>query len=102
MKFKSAFFSGHQLHDIDVKIGKSKHTMHLCGHVSGCTRVGGRMAVFCPTPTVGRYVQIQIVKGASNYMSPAEVVVWGERVGYYYWKHSDHNFLLVSKLYTER
>ena len=95
-------FAAKQLHDIDVKVGNSPRRMRMCGNVSGYTRVGGRMAVFCPTPTVGRYVQIQIVKGASNYMSPAEVVVWGERVGYYYWKHSDHNFLLVSKLYTER
>ncbi|XP_022302255.2 fucolectin-3-like isoform X1 [Crassostrea virginica] len=74
---------GHQLHDIDVKVGKRTHKMRLCGHVSGYTRVGGRMAVFCPTPTVGRYVQVQIVKGDSNYLSPAEVVVWGRKVKYH-------------------
>ncbi|XP_078341438.1 fucolectin-4-like [Crassostrea virginica] len=79
-----------QLHDIDVKVGNSTRRMRMCGHVSGDTGLGGRMAVFCPTPTVGRYVQIQIVKGASNYMSPAEIVVWGKRV--HYWLHSDHNF----------
>ena len=73
-------FSADQLHDIDVKVGNGTYRMSLCGHVSGYTRVGGRMAVFCPTPTVGRYVQVQIVKGDSNYLSPAEVIVWGKRV----------------------
>ena len=92
MKFKSAFFSGHQLHDIDVKIGKSKHKMRMCGHVSGYTRVCGRMAVFCPTPTVGTYVQVQIVKGDSNYLSPAEVIVWGRKV-----RHFTLVFLFVKK-----
>ena len=73
------FCAAKQLHDIDVKVGNSTRRMRMFGHVSGDTGLDGRMAVFCPTPTVGRYVQIQIVKGASNYMSPAEVVVWGER-----------------------
>ena len=97
MKFKSAFLSGHQLHDIDVKVGKSKHKMRLCGHVSGYTRIGGRMAVFCPTPTVGRYVQVQIVKGDSNYLSPAEVIVWERKVRYHYMKDTYicQNFTLV-------
>ena len=84
-------FAAKHLHDIDVKVGNSPRRMRMCGHVSGYAGLGGRMAVFCPTPTVGRYVQIQIVKGASNYLSPAEVLVWGERVGYHYWKHSDHD-----------
>ena len=47
-----------------------------------CT-VYWRMAVFRPTPTFGRYVQVQIVKGESNYMSPAEVLVWGRKVRYH-------------------
>ena len=72
-------FSADQLHDIDLKVGNGTYRMSLCGHVSGYTTVGGRMAVFCPTPTVGRYVQVQIVKGDSNYLSPAEVIVWGKR-----------------------
>nr|XP_022302367.1 fucolectin-like [Crassostrea virginica] len=70
----------HQLHDVDVKVGKRTHRMRLCGHITGYTRTGGRMAVWCPNHTVGRYVQIQIVKGVSNYLSPAEVVVWGKPV----------------------
>ena len=71
----------------------------MCGHVSGYTRVGGRMAVFCPTPTVGRYVQVQIVKGDSNYLSPAEVIVWGRQVRNHYRKDTYiilcQNFTLV-------
>ena len=74
------FFSAHQLHDVDVKVGKNPHKMRLCGHFTGYTKVGGRMAVWCPSRTVARYVQIQIVKGVSNYLSPAEVVVWGKPV----------------------
>ena len=57
------------------------------------------MAVFCPTPTVGRYVQVQIVKGDSNYLSPAEVIVWGRKVNYHYRKDTYiilcQNFTLV-------
>nr|XP_022295930.1 fucolectin-like [Crassostrea virginica] len=71
---------GSQLHDLDVKVGNVTDSMHLCGHFTGYTWTGGRIAVWCPTPTVGRYVQIQIVKGDSNVMSPAEVLVWGKRV----------------------
>ena len=74
------FPPAHQLHDVDVKVGKRTHRMRLCGHITGYTRTGGRMAVWCPNHTVGRYVQIQIVKGVSNYLSPAEVVVWGKPV----------------------
>lgn len=46
------------------------------GHAS----TGQRIAVFCPSNTTGRYVQIQIVAGNSNYMSPAEILVWGVHV----------------------
>ena len=87
------FCAAKQLHDIDVKVGNFTRRMRMCGHFSGDTGlIGGRMAVFCPTPTVGRYVQIQIVKGDNNVMSPAEIVVWGVRVGYHYREHSDHDF----------
>ena len=90
--FMTMVFAAKRLHDIDVKVGNSTRRMRMCGHVSGDTGLGGRMAVFCPTPTVGRYVQIQIVKGDTNYLTPAEVVVWGVRVGYYYREHWDHDF----------
>ena len=77
------YLSAHQLHDLDMKVGNSTRNMLLCGHFSGYTTVGGRMAVFCPTPTVRRYVQVQIFKGDSNYMSPAEVLVWGRKFRYH-------------------
>lgn len=52
--------------------------MQGCGHYTGpTTAMGQRIAVFCPQDTIGRIVQIQIVKGNSNYLSAAEVLVWG-------------------------
>uniref|UniRef100_A0A8W8M1V7 Fucolectin tachylectin-4 pentraxin-1 domain-containing protein n=3 Tax=Magallana gigas TaxID=29159 RepID=A0A8W8M1V7_MAGGI len=70
-----------QLHDVDFKVGGSIHHMHRCGHYTGPTTAKGqRIAVFCPRNTIGRYVQIQITKGPSNYLTPAEVLVWGVKV----------------------
>ena len=98
MKFKSAFFLRTPASRYWCQ-NRKKHKMRMCGHVSGYTRVGGRMAVFCPTPTVGRYVQVQIVKGDSNYLSSAEVIVWGRKVRYHYRKDTYiilcQNFTLV-------
>ncbi|XP_062595648.1 fucolectin-1-like [Saccostrea cucullata] len=67
-----------RLHDVDIRVGNDLHDMHLCGHFTGsCSRSGERIAVFCPFNTFGRYVQIQIVEGWNNYLSVAEVIVWG-------------------------
>ncbi|XP_061186475.1 fucolectin-like [Saccostrea echinata] len=67
-----------RLHDVDIRVGNDLHDMHLCGHFTGsCTRSGERIAVFCPFNTFGRYVKIQIMEGWNNYLSVAEVLVWG-------------------------
>ncbi|XP_061186216.1 fucolectin-like [Saccostrea echinata] len=67
-----------QLHDLDIKVGKSVHDMYLCGHYTGTPKVvGQRIAVWCPSDTVGRYVQIQIIMGWKNVLSAAEIIVWG-------------------------
>ncbi|XP_062580859.1 uncharacterized protein LOC134242755 [Saccostrea cucullata] len=66
-----------QLHDFDVRVGKSIYDMDLCGHFTGSTNVGQRIGIWCPSNTVGRYVQLQIVMGWTNVLSPAEVLVWG-------------------------
>ncbi|XP_062595638.1 fucolectin-like [Saccostrea cucullata] len=67
-----------RLHDVDIRVGNDLHAMHLCGHFTGpSTRGGERIAVFCPYNTFGRYVEIQIVEGWNNYLSVAEVIVWG-------------------------
>ncbi|XP_061187518.1 fucolectin-6-like [Saccostrea echinata] len=68
--------AGH-LHDFNVKVGKDVDQMHTCGHFTGPVRVGERITMWCPTGTVARYVQIQIVKGWHNYLCLAEVLVWG-------------------------
>lgn len=73
-------FSGYQLHDVDFRVGMKIHKMHLCGHFTGHASTGQRIVVFCPSNTTGRYVQLQIVAGNSNLMSPAEVLVWGVHV----------------------
>ncbi|XP_061195569.1 fucolectin-like [Saccostrea echinata] len=68
------------LHDIDISVGTDLHAMNFCGHFAGpSTRGGERIAVFCPyhTSRSGRYVQIQSVEGWGNYLSVAEVKVWG-------------------------
>lgn len=44
--------------------------MHLCGHFTGHTNIGGRVAVWCPHNTRGRYVQIHIL----------EVLIWDVHV----------------------
>uniref|UniRef100_A0A8W8M092 Uncharacterized protein n=1 Tax=Magallana gigas TaxID=29159 RepID=A0A8W8M092_MAGGI len=69
-----------QLHDLDVKVEDTINDMHLCGHFTGHTNLGGRVAVWCPHNTRGRYVQIQIVAGNLNSLTPAEVLVWGVHV----------------------
>lgn len=69
-----------QLHDLDVNVGDTINDMHLCGHFTGHTNIGGRVAVWCPHNTRGRYVQIQIVAGNLNSLTPAEVLVWGVHV----------------------
>lgn len=75
--FLQSFTVG-QLHDVDFKVGDDIHDMQGCGHYTGpTTAMGQRIAVFCPQDTIGRIVQIQIVKGNSNYLSAAEVLVWG-------------------------
>lgn len=71
---------GNQLHDVDIRVGETIHNMEFCGHFTGHASTGQRIAVFCPSNTTGRYVQLQIVAGNSNYMSPAEILVWGVHV----------------------
>lgn len=73
-------FSGYQLHEVDFRVGMKIHKMHLCGHFTGHASTGQRIVVFCPSNTTGRYVQLQIVAGYSNYLTPAEVLVWGKHV----------------------
>lgn len=71
---------GNQLHDFDVKVGENIHDMEFCGHFTGHAFTGQRIATFCPHNTMGRYVQLQIVSGNSNVLTPAEVLVWGVHV----------------------
>lgn len=71
---------GNQLHDVDIRVGETIYDMEFCGHFTGHASTGQRIAVFCPSNTTGRYVQLQIVAGNSNFMSPAEVLVWGVHV----------------------
>uniref|UniRef100_A0A8W8LZM6 Fucolectin tachylectin-4 pentraxin-1 domain-containing protein n=2 Tax=Magallana gigas TaxID=29159 RepID=A0A8W8LZM6_MAGGI len=71
---------GYQLHDVDFRVGMKIHKMHLCGHFTGHASTGQRIVVFCPSNTTGRYVQLQIVAGNSNYLTSAEVLVWGKHV----------------------
>lgn len=73
---------GNQLHDVAIRVGETILNMHMefCGHFTGHASTGQRIAVFCPSNTTGRYVQLQIVAGNSNFMSPAEVLVWGVHV----------------------
>eukprot|EP00105_Crassostrea_gigas_P013600 XP_011429960.1 PREDICTED: fucolectin-like [Crassostrea gigas] len=78
--FARADCCGTQLHDVDFKVGENIHDMYRCGHYTGPTVKGQRIAVFCPHNTIGRYVQIQITKGHTNHLSPAEVLVWGVKV----------------------
>lgn len=54
--------------------------MEFCGHFTGHAFTGQRVAVYCPHKTVGRYVELKIVRGSVNQMTPAEVLVWGVRV----------------------
>ncbi|XP_061187403.1 fucolectin-like [Saccostrea echinata] len=68
---------GGRLHDVDVKVGKRPYLMGFCGHFSGPTKIGQKFSVWCPSNTIGRYVEIQIVGGSENVLDPAEVVVWG-------------------------
>lgn len=76
----SLFFpAGKQLHNIDVKVGKTKDSMRMCGHYSASARPGGQIGIWCPYGTVGRYVQVQIVRGEASHLSVAEVIVWGKR-----------------------
>lgn len=71
---------GNQSHDVAIRVGETIHNMEFCGHFTGHASTGQRIAVFCPSNTTGRYVQLQIVAGNSNFMSPAEVLVWGVHV----------------------
>nr|XP_022301250.1 uncharacterized protein LOC111109435 isoform X1 [Crassostrea virginica] len=71
--------AGKQLHNIDVKVGKTKDSMRMCGHYSASARPGGQIGIWCPYGTVGRYVQVQIVRGEASHLSVAEVIVWGKR-----------------------
>lgn len=73
-------FSGNQLHDVEFKVGETIHHMDFCGHFTGHAFTGQRIAVYCPHKTIGRYVQLKIVRGNVNQMTPAEVLVWGVRV----------------------
>lgn len=75
-----SYFSGYQIHDLDIKVGEKTYDMTLCGHFTGPASTGQRIAVFCPYKTVGRYVEIKIVGGNSNILSPGEIIVWGLRV----------------------
>ncbi|XP_062567282.1 fucolectin-like [Saccostrea cucullata] len=70
---------GGRLHDVDVRVGKTANfnDMVLCGHFHGPAHVGEKFSVWCPSETVGRYVQIQAVGGSETYLDPAEVAVWG-------------------------
>lgn len=68
---------GNQLHDFDIRVGENIHDMIFCGHFTGHAFTGQRIATFCPHNTVGRYVQLQIVSGNVNVLTPAEVLVWG-------------------------
>nr|XP_022301562.1 fucolectin-7-like [Crassostrea virginica] len=70
---------GQQLHNIDVKVGKTKDSMRMCGHYSASARPGEQIPIWCPSGMVGRYVQVQIVRGEASYLSVAEVIVWGKR-----------------------
>ena len=72
-----SFFSGSQLLDFDFLIGDNIHDMELCGHFKGAANTGQRIAIWCPHNTVGRYVQVQIVSGSGNVMSPGKILVWG-------------------------
>lgn len=74
-------FLGNQLHDVDFKVSKNiDEMMDFCGHFTGHASTDQRIAMFCPYNTTGRYVQLQIVAGNSNVLTPAEVLVWGVRV----------------------
>lgn len=76
----TAFTSGNQIHDLDVGVGSGPRNMELCGHFTGHASNGQRIAFWCPSNTKGRYVKLQIMAGNSNYLSPAEVLVWGLHV----------------------
>ena len=75
----SLFSAGKQLHNIDVKVGETKDSMRMCGHYSASARPGEQIAIWCPSGTVGQYVQVQIVRGEASYLSVAEVIVWGKQ-----------------------
>lgn len=78
--FFTAFTSGSQIHDLDVRVGSNRHNMKLCGHFTGHASLGQRIAFWCPSKTTGRYVKLQIMAGHVNRLSPAEVLVWGLHV----------------------
>lgn len=70
------FLSEDRLHDFEFKVGSSPDHMRSCGRYTGSTKLGQRIAVFCPANTLGQFVQLQIVEGEKNKMTPAEVLVW--------------------------
>lgn len=76
----TAFTSGYQIHDLDVRVGSDPHNMKLCGHFTGQASNGQRIAFWCPFNTKGRYVKLQIMAGQVNALTPAEVLVWGLQV----------------------
>lgn len=76
----TAFTSGDQIHDLDVRVGSDPRNMKLCGHFTGHASTGQRIAFWCPYNTKGQYVKLQIMAEQVNQLSPAEVLVWGLQV----------------------
>lgn len=50
--------AGDHLHNLEVNVGETTDDMHLCGHFTVHTNIGGPVAVLCPHNTKGWYVQI--------------------------------------------
>lgn len=72
------FLSAGRLHDVDFIVWSCPDHLHSCGRYIGPAKTGERIVVFCPKNTVGHFVQLQIVKGEKNEISPVEVRVWGK------------------------
>ncbi|XP_052695116.1 uncharacterized protein LOC128173466 [Crassostrea angulata] len=67
-----------RLHDVEFTVWSCPNRLHSCGRYIGPAKTGERIVVFCPKNTVGEFVQLQIVEGEKNEISPMEVRVWGK------------------------
>ncbi|XP_048766761.2 uncharacterized protein LOC130046330 [Ostrea edulis] len=75
--FNRADCCGARFHDAEVTVGESLDNLQFCGHYSGPARNGERIAIWCPSHTIARFVKIQMVKGRGSILHVAEVLIWG-------------------------